>query len=72
MRPAGSPAKAKQTGGLRVTRVACLRHDALEGLQMRIQTVEAFDRWYQNWTDRLIDPNCALSRCVVNSRVRAA
>ena len=48
MRPAGNPAKIRQTGGLRVTRVACLRHDAFEGLQMLIPTVEAFDRWYQS------------------------
>ena len=40
--------EAKQTGGLRVTRVACPRHDASEGMQKPIPTVEAFGRWYDH------------------------
>ena len=38
MRPAGSPAKAKQAGGLR---------PAPEGMNRRMPTVDEFDRWYQ-------------------------
>ena len=38
MRPAGSPAKAKQTGGLR---------PASEGMNKSIPTVEEFDRWHK-------------------------
>ena len=38
MRPAGSPAKAKQTGGLR---------PAFEGSERRMPTAEEFGRWYE-------------------------
>ena len=38
MRPAGSPAKAQQTGGLR---------PASEGMKIWIPTVEEFGRWYE-------------------------
>ncbi len=46
MRPAGSPANAKEPGGFRVTPQACLRHDAPEGTKKRMPEVEAFDRWH--------------------------
>ena len=54
MRPAGSPAKAKQSGALR---------PASEGMNGRLPTVEEFDRWYSHLrTLRRVVPKARLRR----------